>query len=284
MSASGRLLGVVAAAIFAASVAAGPVYPDAVAPPIEIEQRLGAELPLGLPFVDASGRAVHLGDFFGGSGVPVVLVLGYYRCPRLCETVMEGALEALAESGSPRSAYRVVLVSIDPAETAADARARLHTDFAYADLAADRFARGRAERAPLDLQALVGDVAAIDRLAREVGFGFARRPASDDATAVFDHAAGFVVATPRGRISRYLLGVRHDPLDVRRALDAARADSIGGLVDRLVLLCAHLDPTLGRWSAATLLLLRLVGVASAALLARWLWRHRHPPGSPEVRP
>jgi protein SCO1/2 len=283
VSGSGRLPCVVAAALFAASVAAGPVYPDAVAPPIEIEQRLGAELPLGLAFVDASDRAVHLGDFFG-DGVPVVLVLGYYRCPRLCETVMEGAVEALAESGSPRSAYRIVLVSIDPAETAADARARLRTDFAFADLAADRFARGRAERAPLDLQALVGDAAAIDRLAREVGFGFARHPTSDDATAVFDHATGFVVVTPRGRISRYLLGVRHDPLDVRRALDEARGNSIGVLVDRLVLLCAHLDPTLGHWSAATLLFLRLVGVASAALLARWVWRHRHSPGSPKVRP
>ena len=119
---------------------------------------------------------------------------------------------------------------------------------------------------PLDLHELVGSADAIGQLANRAGFVFSRLaderagPAADtsdqaaSATAAsrFAHAAGFLVATPQGRISRYFLGVRHDPQALRSALDAAAGDSIGSLVDRLVLLCAHFDPSLGRFSQPVL--------------------------------
>lgn len=285
------------------AAAAGPVYPGSAAPAIEITQRVGAQLPLESRFTDADGRAVRLGDFFTGrGGVPVVLVLGYYRCPRLCETVMEGALDGLAESQVPRSDYRIVAVSIDPAETPADAAARRRSALAYADVAAERVAampaarnasspddlprdspvtspRHGAERVPVDLHPLVGDAASIDMLASRVGFGFARHDVAEgtrDDVATFDHAVGFMVATPEGRVSGYLLGVRHDPAAVRAALETARENGIGRLVERLVLLCAHVDPSVGRWSVAVLVGLRLLGCALAIALLMWIWRHRRP--------
>ena len=42
---------------------------------IGIDQRIGEQLPLDLPFTDESGRAVRLGDFFGKR--PVILALVY---------------------------------------------------------------------------------------------------------------------------------------------------------------------------------------------------------------
>ena len=247
-----------------APTAPGTVYPNAKAPQAAIEQRLGAALPLADAFVEADGRPVRLGDFFaataGRAAVPVVLVLGYYHCPQLCETVMQGALEALARSGARRSEYRVVAVSIDPAETPADAAMRTAVDRRFADFAAQSAGRDADAATPLDLHELVGRSEPIARLAERAGFVFSRTadggsradeaatgpasPAADKAD--FAHASGFLVATPQGRISRYFLGVRHDPQALRSALDAASGESIGSLVDRLVLLCAHLDPTLGR--------------------------------------
>ena len=129
-------------------------------PLVAIEQRLGAALPLGLPFVDAEGRAVRLGDYFdpasGGSGVSVVLVLGYYRCPRLCQTVAQGAIEALAESGVPPARFRVVAVSIDPAETAADARAARARDIAWAEFAYPPGAPTAMNVAPIAARTITG--------------------------------------------------------------------------------------------------------------------------------
>ena len=277
----GGCIAFVVCALFMVQAPAGPVYPGSTAPAGAIEQRLGVLLPLGLSFHAADGRTVRLGDFFtradGPRGVPVILVLGYYRCPRLCETVMEGTLEALAQSGVPRSSYRVVAVSIDPSETPVDASARLRLDTTYADLAAERASRGRALREPLDLQALTGDPSAIDQLAQRVGFVFvhhASAAADTDAAGSFDHATGFLVVTPEGRVSRYFLGLRHDPHALAEALRDARGGAVGSLVERLVLLCAHVDPTLGRWSAPVLLSLRIAGVALALGLAFWIWRQR----------
>lgn len=260
-------------------VAAAAVYPGARAPAAAIEQRLGALLPLDAAFVDSAGRAVRLGDYFRATparaAVPVVLVLGYYHCPNLCETVMEGTLQALAESGLSRRSFRVLAVSIDPDETPADARSRRAIDLQVAD-AAWRANPDAAAGDPLTLDALVGSAASIAALARQAGFVFSRSADSSDdrSRSAFAHAAGFLIATPDGRVSRYFLGVRHDPADLRSAVDAAAGRSIGGLVDDLLLLCAHLDPTLGRFTASVMLGLRVGCLALVALLGLWIWRHR----------
>ena len=53
-----------------------------------ITQRLGEQVPLDLPFRDETGRPVQLRDLFDGK--PVILVLAYYRCPKLCNQVLNG--------------------------------------------------------------------------------------------------------------------------------------------------------------------------------------------------
>ncbi len=269
-----RWIGFVICAAFMARATAGVVYPGGTAPEGAIEQRLGAQLPLELSFHAADGRPVRLGDFFARADdarrVPVVLVLGYYRCPRLCETVMEGTLEALAQSGAPRSSYRVVAVSIDPAETLGRRQRSPAT--------------GRRLCRPAPPTALARPCAS--RAARPAGADrrrFGHRPAratgrlrlrasrhrggADDAASSVDHATGFVVVTPDGRVSRYFLGVRHDPLALAGAL-ATRAAAPSAAWSSGSSCCA---PTSIRRSAATaravLPALRLSGIALALALA-----------------
>ena len=266
------LAAAVCASMSSCAVAATPVF---LPPPPQAEfvQHLDAALPLGLPFVDAAGRRVRLADYFG-DGRAVLLVLGYYRCPNLCGLAMHGVLEALEASGLPRRAWRIVGVGIDPRETPADAAARQRVDLDYAAQL-----HGAASE-PLDLHLLVGAAPAIAALAQRIGFGYARDDeadarANDEARASrYVHAAGFVVVTPQGRVSRYLYGVRFDARELRLALDEAGAGRIGGPVDRLLLLCAHFDPAIGRHSGAVMNLLRGVGLALVLALGGWAWRHR----------
>ena len=49
---------------------------------ISIQQKLNTQLPLNLEFRDETGKAVHLGDYFGQK--PVILSLVYYQCKILC--------------------------------------------------------------------------------------------------------------------------------------------------------------------------------------------------------
>lgn len=250
-----------------------------VAPPqTEIRQRLDAALPLALPFTDMNGRTVTLGRYFG-DGRPVVLVLGYYRCPNLCGLAMHGILEALDAGGLPRRDWRIVAVSIDPQETPGDARARERIYASYASF----LHAGRAATDPLDLHLLVGAEASIAALSERVGFAYERNDAAaatDDAVAAasrYAHAAGLVVVTPEGRTSRYLLGVRFDPDELRLALVDAASGRIGSVSDRLLLLCAHFAPTSGRYDGAVMNVTRAVAVLLVVALGGWAWRHRRAP-------
>lgn len=67
-------------------------------PPAErvaFEQNLDAQVPPELAFVDDSGAAVTLGDYFGQG--PIVLTLGYYECPMLCSLTRQGLEQSLSE-------------------------------------------------------------------------------------------------------------------------------------------------------------------------------------------
>ena len=81
---------------------------------VGIDQKIGQQLPLDLPFQDDKGDEVTLGEFFGGRK-PVVLALAYYQCPMLCTQVlngMTGALKMLSiDAGKD---FEVVVVSIEP--------------------------------------------------------------------------------------------------------------------------------------------------------------------------
>src|SRR5437899_2083096 len=80
---------------------------------VGIEQRLDGQLPLEAVFSDEQGRPVRLGDFFNDK--PVILVLAYYRCPKLCNEVLNGVLDSLrvVPSLSAGKDFQVVVISFD---------------------------------------------------------------------------------------------------------------------------------------------------------------------------
>ncbi len=243
--------------------------------PSAFEDRAGAALPLDLPLQDAAGHSVRLGDFFH-TGRPVLLVPGYYRCVNLCGTLMQGVLEAAADTGLQRSAYTVLGFSIAPGETPADAMGKEADDLAYAAAYGSR-ANTTGTLPPPDLHLLLAPGPAGTTLARAIGYGF--RPASAEAADGYEHTAGFIVATPQGTVARTFLGVRFAPQELRDALAEASAGrsaapAAAGLADRLLLLCSHLDPTTGRYSGAVMNGLRALGIACVLALAGWAWRHR----------
>ena len=245
-------------------------------PAVALTQRVGAALPLESRWRDADGRGVVLADFFS-DGKPVLVVLGYYTCPQLCGMLMHGVLEAVHSAGPRARDARIVAISIDPGDTTATARARRDSDLAYAAFLRD----GAAPRAELpELHLLTGDATAIDAVVAAAGYRI--RPAADrSGGARVDHPAALVVATPRGRVSRYLMGVRFDPGELGDAIADARDGRSGGVSDRIALLCAHLDLALGRHSRVVLDVARAVAILVALALAAWCWRRRGDAGTTE---
>lgn len=230
---------------------------------VGLEQRLDAQLPLDLELRDESGASVRLGDLIGDR--PVILNLGYYECPMLCGLVLNGLVSSLrALPFDVGREFGVVTVSIDPRETAALAAAKKQTVL-------EAYGRAGAERG---WRFLTGDEPSVRRLADAVGF----RYSYDAATDSFAHAAGIMVVTPGGKLSRYLYGVSYTPRDVRLALVEASQNRIGSLADQMLLFCYRYDPHSGKYGATLLNLVRTGGVATVLGLTAYvllaLWRER----------
>jgi len=245
------------AALFALAMLAAPAQ-DAVkvVRDVGIDQKLGAQVSLDLPFVDEHGADVRLGDSFGDR--PVVLALVYYQCPMLCTQVLNGIVRVLrGVSLEPGKDFDVVVVSIDPKETsdlAAAKKANVVTDYGKPS-------------GPKGWHFLVGPETSIRRLADEVGFRYLYDPASGQ----FAHASGFVVLTPKGVASRYFYGLEHSASDMRLALVESSEERIGTLVDQILLLCYHYDPATGRYGFAILNAIRALGVLTIAAIGTFLW-------------
>jgi protein SCO1/2 len=186
---------------------------------------------------------------------------------------MHGLLEALQQGGLPRSDWRIVGVSIDPQDTPADAHRRRELDRAYAAF----LAGADAKPGPLRLDLLVAGAPEVQRITRAIGYRFSPLQLPAGASAQFAHPATVIVATPDGEVSRYFNGVQFDPADLRRALVQASGGAVGGVSDRLALLCAHFDPAIGRFSGGVMLATRIVGALTIAMLALLAWRRRGGP-------
>jgi len=240
-------------------LAAGGLHGQTGMPPalrdVGIDQNLDAPLPADLHFVDADGRPVRLGDFLGKR--PVVLALVYYDCPMLCGLVLNGLLKSLRairlEVGTD---FDVVVCSIDPAEKPPLAASKRSVYLK---------AYGR-PRSAAGWHFLTGDAESIERLASAVGF----RYRYDPATRQFAHASGIMVATPAGKLARYLYGIEYSARDLRLALVEAAAGRIGTAADRVLLFCYHYDPKTGRYGVAILRVIRVLGSATVLALACWI--------------
>lgn len=223
---------------------------------VGIDQKLDAQVPLDLEFVDEQARPVTLARYFGQR--PVVLALVYYECPMLCTQVLNGLVSALdVLSFDAGRDFDVLAVSFDPGETPGLARGKKAVYL-------ERYGRPGTEGG---WHFLTGRQASIARLTDAVGF----RYAYDERTDQFAHAAAIMVLTPQGRVSRYFYGIEYAPRDLRLGLVEASQGRIGTVVDRALLLCYHYDPTEGRYGVVVMNLVRLGGVLTVVALGGFLW-------------
>ncbi|WP_010582168.1 SCO family protein [Schlesneria paludicola] len=211
---------------------------------IGIEQQLDSQLPLDAVFHDEMGRRVPLGEFFDHR--PVVIALVQYRCPMLCSQVLNGFLKTSQavplEIGRD---YQFIAISFDARESS--------------DLAAEKkkqYSRAyRRSGAANGMHFLTGDQDAIDRITRVIGFRYRYVERTDQ----FAHASGLMIATPKGRLSRYMYGIDFAPQDLRWGLEESAIQRIGSRVDQILLLCYHYDPLTGKYGLAISNLLRIAG-------------------------
>jgi len=267
-----RWLAVLAAAQCALLALAAPVRGQIIqdevpeqARGLDIEEKLGAAVPMGAELVSVDGSTVRLGEFFDGQdgsreGRPTILVLAYYDCPVACPAMLGNLNRAFngLEDWTIGREFNVLVVSFDPTNTAEQARA-------YATRYRSGYERNAAEpetvaggyrffRASADTSRAIAD---------SVGFGFRYLPEVNE----YAHATGVVLLGPDGTVSRYFYGFDYQPRELRLALlDAAKGRIGKSFGDRVLLFCYSYDPSSNSYTVAAFRIMQAGAVASALLV------------------
>jgi protein SCO1 len=235
-----------------------------------ISQNLNQRLPLEDSFRDAEGREVTLGNYFKER--PVVLALVYYKCRLLCPQVLHGMATALTQVGfTAGKQYDVVVASIDPSDAPADAAAEKQ-----------RFLGWLGDpSAASSLHFLTGPQASITDLAQATGFHYVQVPGPDGKMDQYAHSSVIMIATPDGRMSKYLSGIEYQPRDVRLALIQASNHHIGTASDLILLYCCSYSPSAGKYTVSVLRVLGLAAMGSVFMLGLMIYLlSRKPKGMP----
>lgn len=189
-----------------------------------LEEKLGANLPLDVEFVNSEGQTVILGDLIDR---PTLVVPVYYNCRNVCNYLLGGLAKTLPEIKlDAGEAYRVVTISFDESETPELAAKSKQTFLAAM--------QGKYPAHAWDF--LTGKDENIRQVTDAAGYYYKKEGVD------FLHPIAAFVVTGEGKVVRYLSGYRFLPLDVTMALVEASEDRIGIPIRKALDFCFSYDP------------------------------------------
>jgi len=207
-----------------------------------------AALPLNMMLEGEDGTKEPIRAWLGNK--PSIWVLADYTCKTLCGPVVSIVSDALAHSGlHPGTDFRLVVVGLDPKDTAASAASMKQAQDALGDASsASAFLRG--------------DTGTLRALTMALGL----RSVYDRENDQFAHPAAAFVIAPDGRLSQVLSGLDVDPTILRLAIVSASNGTVGTWSDHIRLLCYGYDPASGTYSVAVGRILAASASATIAVL------------------
>jgi protein SCO1/2 len=224
---------------------------------VDVEEKLGAMLPMDASFVDSEGKRTTLGDCFADKKT-VILTLNYFDCPVMCQVQLEGLVAGMRKTTLDLGKdYKVVTIDIDPREgpeRAATAEKK------FLDLY-ERSTGGA--RGWHFLTAGGTSSREIERVADSVGYRYKWLPKQKQ----FSHQAAIMVISPLGKVCRYLYGVEFKPETLRMALIEASEGKLGTTLEHVIFRCFVYDPAIGSYKLHAMRAMQLISGAIAVLLA-----------------
>jgi protein SCO1 len=193
-------------------------------PEIGIDDKLGAQLPLGTQFYDEKGYLVSLKDIINK---PTILNLVYFKCPGICSPILTELTTIVnhldMELGKD---YQIVTISFDEKEKPELAASKQENYFALVNKPVP----------DNSWKFLTGDSASIRAVTNAAGFLFRREGDT------FIHAGAIIVISPQGKVIRYLYGTQYLPFDVKMALVEANAGRPSPTINKLLAYCFSYNP------------------------------------------
>ena len=234
MEALARFLAVTAfAALFGANSPAIAALSTTDLMNTEAAPATDAVLPPLLPLQGEQGEARSLRQWLGNT--PSIWILADYTCETLCGPLISIVSEALERTGlRPGLDFRLIVVGLDPKDTAADAAAMKDAQV------------GRESNLDRETFFLRGTAENVSELTKALGFHSVYDSEHDQ----FAHPAAAYVVTPAGHVARVLSSLGAPRNRLAAGAGPCQPGSHRSWTDHVRLLCYGFDPSRGAYTAA----------------------------------
>lgn len=231
---------------------------------LDVEEKVGLVLPLELQFSDDTGKLVSLGDYFAttesaaqgkGAGKPAVMVMAYYSCPVVCRTLIDKLVASLnGVDFKPGKDYNLLVFSFDPRENVQAAKDSK-------EIYASQFREESQGQSGFHFH--VSPELSSRSLADALGFRYKYLPDSGQ----YSHPVVVFIATPDGKISRYLYGFEQEPQNLKLAImEASEGKLVRTIGERLMNFCYMYDSSRGAYTLSAMRVMQVGAGLSVAFL------------------
>ncbi len=199
-------------------------FANTTKPRVGVDEQLNKTVPLALKFTNSTGDTMTLGQIINK---PTLLTLVYYHCQNLCTPLLDNLADAVnrIDLDAGRQ-YRLLTISFDQNETPA-----------VAEKWKNRYLTELHKKIPADSwYFMVGDSVNIMALTNSVGFHF---QCEGDG---FIHPPAIIAISPKGIITRYILGTDFEPFDIKMAMIEAGNGMSQPTISRVLQFCYRFDP------------------------------------------
>lgn len=215
---------------------------------VGIVEKLNSPIPLDLVFYDEQGSPIALSELFQ-EGRPVVINLGYSRCPAICVQMRTELTKNLGETGLTLGEDFVILnISIDPEETPAESRQMREQVFAELEGKGQSFSED-------GWRFLTAQQDVIVEFTDAVGYRYMYIPPQDE----YGHPGVLVLADGGGTIRRYLSGTSYTGRTLRLSVVETSQGKVGSLLDRAFVTCFRWDPDANNYAATAKFIMMIGG-------------------------
>ncbi len=227
---------------------------------VGIIEKVNSPIPNDITLIDESGQSVELGSFFR-SDRPVIINLGYSRCPSICiamrillDTTLPDVVLNMGED------FIVLNVSIDPQETAEVSAEMQETTLAeLKEAGVDVSAKG--------WRFLTGTPEAIKALTDAVGYRYMYIKPQNE----YGHPGVLVLADGEGVVKRYLSGTAYSGRTLRLSIVETSQGKVGSLFDQAFVTCFVWDAEANNYTATASFIMMLGGGVTILFVAGLVW-------------
>jgi protein SCO1 len=193
-------------------------------PEVNLGGRLDKYVPDSIFLIDEQFQKINLKSLINK---PTIISFVYYRCPGICSPLMDGLSEVMNKSTMVLGKdYQTFTISFSPTETI---ELGIKKKINYLHEMKNPLAQA-------GWRFFCGDSLNLAKVTNALGFRY-KRSGND-----YIHAAGIIMISPEGKITRYLYGTSFLPFELKMAVIEASKEQSGPTINKVLQYCFSYDP------------------------------------------